>query len=47
VHVYECVRQNLEQTKLRYVEGKDASITGRTSKRIQVDFLILAKVRTR
>ena len=35
----------MEQTKLHHVVAKDASIAGKTSKCIQVDFLVLAKSR--
>jgi Domain of unknown function DUF1828 len=45
VHVFENVRQSLEQMKLRYVIGADASVKGLISKSIQVDFLVEAKKR--
>jgi hypothetical protein len=45
VHVFESIRQSLEQTKLNYVTGKNAWIVGRTEKSIPVDFLVAAKAR--
>jgi hypothetical protein len=45
IHVYEVVRKSLDKIKLNYVVGKNAWIAGRTSKSIQVDFLVTAKAR--
>jgi Domain of unknown function DUF1828 len=44
-HVLDSIRRSLEHTKLDYVEGKNAWISGKTEKSIQVDFLIAAKAR--
>lgn len=40
VHVYSRVKENLQRAHVDFLTGKDALIAGRTSKTIQVDFLL-------
>jgi hypothetical protein len=43
-HVYSRVKEALERAHLHFLTGKKALILGRTSKTIQVDFLMTGKV---